>query len=99
MREIWLLKVVTVVKPSRPNLSYRQKRSLLADIRAVGRLLIKPSLGGSRIKQLSKKIGKHSWHDHDAGEEVRVEQEMTRAALKKRALELGLEVDHLSFKG
>jgi len=62
------------------------------------------------IKQLSKKIaggGKHHWSDADddiavvaanKNEAAILREKKAKAALRERALDLGLEVEHLSFK-
>ena len=56
--------------------------------------------GRQAMLKLSKKIGKHfDGEDLPGAEEaMQLEKNMARAALKKRAMELGLEVEHLSFK-
>ena len=58
------------------------------------------------IKQLSKKIagGKHHWNNDDDDqptskeEALRAKRELAKAALRERALDLGLEVEHLSLR-
>ena len=56
--------------------------------------------GRQAMIKLSKKIGKHFDEDLQGGTEdaQQLERDMARAALKKRAIELGLEVEHLSFR-